>query len=159
VSAPFYSTAARVDALYEELRSWRGTPFSENCAVKGSCGGVSCERLQHAVHTATGACPPMELPVVPVEQVRHWHEHNTGSLVLDFLARPELNGRVRRLEPDAALMQGDILLMVVGHTAHHLGVFSWPWVYHVEIPAGVVYFSATNIHRRAVVRSIYRIFE
>ncbi|MCX6952732.1 MAG: hypothetical protein NTV51_11290 [Verrucomicrobia bacterium] len=140
MSIPFYHTAARQAALLAEVRSWEGTPFSENCAVKGVQGGVSCERFQVAIHSATGACPPLDLPVIPVEQVRHWHEHHAGSLIMEFLRRPELEHRVRRLEPDTAPLMGDICVMRVGQTEHHLGVWCGPRIYHVAIPAGGCFY-------------------
>ncbi|MES2692671.1 MAG: hypothetical protein V4773_04300 [Verrucomicrobiota bacterium] len=156
---PFYHTEARRAALLEEVRSWEGTPFSENCAVKGRQGGVSCERWQVAIHSACGACPPLDLPVVPVEQVRHWHEHHEGSLIMDFLRRPELQLRVRRFEMDTTPMVGDIVVMRVGKTEHHLGVWCGPRIYHVAIPTGVVWHGARDAELHKLIRCFYRIFE
>lgn len=156
---PFYRTEERQRALLDEVASWEGTPFSENCAVKGRQGGVSCERWQAALHAATGACPELDLPVFGVEEVRHWHEHHKESLILHWLGLPEIRNLVRRVDEADAPMIGDIVVMRVDKTEHHLGVWCFPRIYHVAIPAGVVWHGARDAELRKLVRCFYRILE
>lgn len=157
--SPFYNTDARRAAIVAEARSWLGTPFSENCAVKGPQGGVSCERYQIAVHTATGACPAIELPELPVQNVRHWHEHHADSLILAWLQLPEVRGRVRRVDEDEAPAIGDMAVFLFGKTEHHLGLWCGHELLHVAIPAGVVAHSTRDPKLRAAVRCFYRLME
>ncbi|MBI5771925.1 MAG: hypothetical protein HZA93_29400 [Verrucomicrobia bacterium] len=156
---PFYRTDARRAALLQEARSWLGTPFAENCAIKGPRGGVSCERYQLAVHTATGACPPVALASLPVEVVRHWHEHHAESLILGFLGREEVRGRVRRVDDGGPPLLGDLAIFRFAQTEHHLGLWCGHELLHVAIPAGVVVHSTRDPKLRAALRCLYRIHE
>lgn len=155
---PFYNTDTRRNKLLAEAASWLGTPFAENCAVKGEQGGVSCERYQLAVHAATGACPELQLPVLPVEVVRRWHEHHPESLVMQWLQHPEIRGRVRRVDENGPKMIGDLAVMKVQHTEHHLALWAGDWLYHVAIPAGVVRHSTRDPQLRRAIRCFYRIY-
>lgn len=157
--APFYKTDARRAAVIAEARSWLGTPFSENCAVKGLQGGVSCDRYQLAVHAAAGACPLLELPVLPVEQVRRWHEHNADSRILGWLGSPKFRGRARRVDEGAAPMIGDIVVLRIKETEHHLGLWAGAEIFHVAIPAGVLSHSARDPELLKLIRCYYRIYE
>ncbi|MBI5689237.1 MAG: hypothetical protein HZC55_04010 [Verrucomicrobia bacterium] len=156
---PYYQSEERRAALLQEARSWLGTPFRENCALKGPQGGVSCERFQAAVHTATGACPPIELPVLPVEAVRHWHEHHPESLILAWLQLPEVRSRICRLDEAEAPAIGDLAVLEFARTAHHLGLWCGHEILHVAIPAGVVAHSTRDARLRATIRCFYRIHE
>jgi len=89
---PFYRTAARREALLNEARSWLDTPFRENSAVKGKQGGVECRHFLHECHVVGGATERIEIPVKPVEVVRHWHEHHAVSLMMDWLNDPSIVG-------------------------------------------------------------------
>lgn len=156
---PFYRTTERQALLLAEAAAWVGTPFAENCAVRGRDGGVSCDRFQAALHTSTRACPPVDLPVLPVEQVRRWGQHHTASRVLAWLELPEVRGRVQRVDDGAEPLIGDLVVIQVDKTTHHLGCWAWPWIYHVAIPAGVVAHSAADPELREMVRAYYRIME
>jgi hypothetical protein len=154
---PYYSTEALQAKLRLEAEAWLGTPFAENCAVRGRQGGVSCERYQVAVHTATGACPPVELPTLAVEKVRRWHEHYRESVILEWLDLPEIRGRVRRVDEAEEPMVGDIAIVKVQQTEHHVGLWAGAWLYHVAIPAGVVRWSTRDPQLRPAIRCFYRI--
>lgn len=156
---PFYFTPERQRALVGEARSWLGTPFSENCAIKGQQGGVDCAHYLAACHTAAGACGAIVLPKLPVEVVRHHHEHHAESLILEWLGLPEVRGRVRRVEKDEGAMIGDIVLAKVKLTEHHVGLWCGPDVLHVAIPAGVVSHSTRDPEFMRIVRCYYRILE
>lgn len=155
---PFYNTEERRAALVAEARSWLGTPFSENCAVKGPAGGIDCVHYLAACHAAAGACAPVELPVQPVEHVRHWHEHHAESLILEWLGRPEVRGRVRRLDDGEPMMIGDMPLLEVQRTTHHATICCGPELLHVAIPAGVVSHSTRDRELMKKIRCVYRLF-
>lgn len=157
MSTPFYNTDTRRSLLLEEARSWLGTPFRENCAIKGRDGGVDCAHYQAACHAAAGACQPLDLPVLPVEQVRAWHQHNASSLIMNWLAQDGVRGRVRRIEPEETPMIGDLVLLKLDLTEHHLGLWCGPELFHVAIPAGVVTHSTRDPDLRNYVRCYYRI--
>ncbi len=154
---PFYNTLERRAALVIEAHSWLGTPFSENAAVKGRDGGVSCARYLAACHVAAGAIAAVTLPVLPVEQVRHWHEHHSESMILDWLALPEVRGRVRRVDDGEAPMVGDLVVMRVQLTEHHVGLWCGHEILHVAISAGVVSHSTRDPELMRLVRCFYRI--
>lgn len=158
MKTPFYHTNERQATLLQEARSWLGTPFSENCAIKGPQGGVDCVNFIAATHTAAGACGAVTLPVLPVEQVRAWHVHNPESKILDWLGRPEVRGRVRVIEPDEPRLIGDLVILKLNLTEHHLTLFCGHELLHVAIPAGVVAHSAQDPDLLKLVRCTYRIY-
>lgn len=156
---PFYHTPERRAALMTATRAWLGTPFRENCAVAGLQGGVDCVHFLAAVHAATGACPPLDLPVLPVEQVRSWHLHHAESKILEWFARPEIRGRVRRIDDDEPLLIGDMPVLQLAQTTHHLALWAAPDLMHVAIPAGVVAHSVRDPELLKLIRCTYRIME
>jgi hypothetical protein len=156
---PFYRTEERQRALVAEALSWIGTPFRENHAVKGPSGGVSCERFQAALHESTGAAPHIELEPLPVEVVRHWHEHHSASRIIEWLGRPELRGLVARVDEGEQPMVGDIVVVKVDRTEHHIGVWCESVICHVAIPGGVEARSTRNPKLMELVRCYYRIME
>ena len=155
---PFYKTPERRAALIAEALSWIGTPFRENCAVKGVDGGVACAQYLAACHAAAGACAPIDLPALPVEHVRSWHEHHADSLILEWLGRPEIRGRVRKIDDGAERMIGDIVVLKIKQTEHHVALWAAPHLLHVAIPAGVVAHSVRDRELLKDVRCTYRIF-
>lgn len=157
--SPFFNTDTRRAQLVHEARLWLGTPFRENCAVRGAQGGVDCINYLHAVFVAVGVCEPQTWTPPPVEVVRHWHEHHTTSRILAWLGRPELRGRVRKIEADAAAMIGDLVALKVQRTEHHLGLDVGPEVLHVAIPAGVVSHSKHDPQFVRLIAARYRVME
>jgi hypothetical protein len=155
---PFYRTPERRAALIAAAHSWLHTPFAENCAVRGPQGGVDCVHFLAAVHAEAGACEPIELPVLPVEQVRSWHVHHAESKILEWFGRPELRGRVRRLDDGEPMMAGDMPVLRLEQTEHHLALWAAPSLYHVAIPAGVVAHSVRDPEILKRVRCVYRVF-
>lgn len=155
---PFYIAEARQQALVAEAHSWLGTPFSENCAIKGPQGGVSCARYLVACHAAAGACGHVELPVLPVEQVRFWHHHHGESLMLKWLDAAAPGGRVRRVDDDEPRMIGDVLFLKIEQTEHHAALFAGSHVYHVTTTAGVVRHSVHDRELIRLVRCAYRLY-
>lgn len=159
MSAPYYHTPARQAALCVAARAWLGTPFRENCAVRGPAGGVDCVHFLAAVHAETGACPAIELPVHPVEVIRQWHVHHPESKILDWLGRQDVRGRVRRLDAGEPFLPGDMPVLRVEQAEHHLTLWLAPELVHVAIPAGVVSHSTRDPELLQRIRCTYRILE
>jgi len=157
MSAPFYSTSERQASFLAEARSWLGTPFAENVAVKGSHGGVSCVHYIVAVQVACGAWPTLTLPAQPVEVVRAWHEHHSVSKILDFMARPEIRARLRKVDEDDRPLIGDIAVMQIDHSTHHLALYGGHELFHVTTRTGVISTSSRRGDAAAKIRSFYRI--
>ncbi|WP_221029893.1 hypothetical protein [Actomonas aquatica] len=156
---PYYRTAERRERLLSEARSWVGTPFRENAAVKGPTGGVECRHFQHECHVAAGACPRFHMDVMPVEVVRHWHEHHAVSQILSWLNAPELRGLVMRVDEEDAPAIGDITIIETQRAAHHVGLWCGHEVLHVAIPAGVVSHSTHDPDFMRLVKCHYRLME
>ena len=156
---PFYHSPERQAALLAAARAWIGTPFSENCAVRGPQGGVDCVHFLAAVHAEAGACEPFVLPVMPVQFVRSWHVHHADSLIIEWMGRPEIRGRVRRLDDGEPRMIGDMPVLRLQQTEHHLTLWAAPEIIHVAIPAGVVAHSTRDRELLKSIRCTYRIYE
>lgn len=156
---PYYLTEDHCDALLQEAFSWVGTPFAENCAVKGPQGGVSCVHFLGACHVAAGAIAAVEIPALPVEQVRHWHEHHRESLVLQWLEQAAPSGRIRRVDDNDVPMVGDLAVMKIKETEHHVGLWCGAQILHVAIPAGVIVHRVGDRELMKLVRCYYRIYE
>lgn len=159
VLAPYYRTDALHYALVAEAQSWLGTPFSENCAIKGRQGGVSCARYLVACHAAAGACDHVELPVLPVEQVRFWHQHHGESMMLKWLEAAAPSGRIRRVDEAEPWLVGDVVFLKIEQTEHHAALFTGSHLYHVTTAAGVVRHSIHHAEVMEMVRCVYRLHE
>ena len=156
---PFYASLERQGQFLTEARSWLGTPFSENCAIKGKQGGISCRHYVTLVHINCDALPSVALVDYPVEVVRHYHEHHTQSLILAALAKPELSGRVRRIDDGDAPMVGDIAVLRFAQTEHHMGLWCGAEILHVSTSAGVIRHSTCHPEVQKALRCCYRIYE
>lgn len=115
-----YDTPEKITALDNEARSWVGTPFWPNSAVKGERGGVSCHNLVAAILFATG------LPSFPVPRgSAEWARANTESIIETGLdALPQFAHVNAPGEPVdmAAILPGDILGFRIGRCLHHVGI-------------------------------------
>lgn len=156
---PYYRLSERRQRLSTEARTWIGTPFRENSAIKGRQGGVDCRHFLHECHVATGACPRFYMDVLPVEVVRHWHEHHAVSQILAWLNAPELRGLVVRVDEDDEPQIGDITIIETQRAAHHVGLWCGAGVLHVAIPAGVIENSAADPDFMRLVKCHYRLME
>jgi NlpC/P60 family putative phage cell wall peptidase len=100
------------DRIVAEARSWLGTPYHHQCAVKGA--GTDCLGLLRGVWIAVCGQEPEVVP--PYTQ--DWAEPSREEALLAGAERWLL-----RL-PDGPAMPGDVLLfrMRDGHIAKHLGI-------------------------------------
>lgn len=156
---PYYRIFERRERLLNEARSWVGTPFRENSAVKGPQGGVECRHFVHECHVVGGGCERYHMDVMPIQVVRHWHEHHAISQILAWLNAPELRARLSRVDEAAAPMIGDITIVETQRAAHHMGLWCGHEVLHVAIPAGVVAHSTRDPDFMRLVRCHYRLME
>lgn len=156
---PFYRTDARRVQFVTEARLWLGTPFAENCAVRGRQGGVDCVHLVQAVHRACGAIPELWLPRQPVERVRHYGEHHAKSLILDWFGRSEHSGLVRRLDEGEATAIGDVAVLKIFQTEHHLALWCGSELIHVALQGGVMKHSTHDPKLPEIHRCTYRVME
>lgn len=157
---PYYHNEARRAWLIHEATSWLGTPFAENCEVKGPQGGVDCRHYLYAVHRECGALSAdFWMPKLRVEVVRRWHEHHEHSLLLAGFARPELRERIRLLDEAEEPMIGDVIVLKIEQTEHHLALWCGDRAYHVAIPTGVIFHSTRDPQFSKLVRFRYRIME
>lgn len=154
---PFYHTRERQSRFLAECHSWLRTPFSPNCKVKGLSGGVDCVRFAAAVHVATGALARIEIPVLPVEWIRSWHEHHAESRLIEFFRQPAIAARLQRIEDEP--MIGDVAVLRHGLSEHHVALWAGPMAYHVSIRAGVLAVSTAKPDFLRLIRGFYRIHE
>jgi hypothetical protein len=88
VTASYFDDKARAKALYDEARSWLGTPFREyyqqNFAfvtdIKGSGGGVDCVGLAQEILFRIGAVQHFMFARAPAD----YQSHQTGERILDW---------------------------------------------------------------------------
>ena len=100
-------------AIIAEARSWVGTPYHENAAVKGA--GVDCGMLPLMVFSTVGLiefCDPRPYP-------SQWHLHQKAERYLELVL-----GYAREVEnPKPA----DLVMFKIGHTYSHAAiVVEWP---------------------------------
>lgn len=158
MTTPFYSTPERCAAFIAEARSWLGTPFSENAAVKGKLGGVDCVHYAAEVNWTCGAIARVDIPIMPIEWVRSWHHHHAESRLLAFFSQDVIRSRLRRVSPDDKPMVGDVAVMRYGKTEHHVGLWCGHEILHVTTQAGVISASTHNPEITGKIRCYYRFY-
>lgn len=154
---PYFDTIARQTAFLSEAWSWLGTPFSENCAVKGPRGGVDCVHLAASVLFETGALSRIDLPTLPVEWVRSWHAHHAESRILEFFAQPVIRERLQRVHAADEPIIGDIAVLRFRQTENHVALWCGDHAVHASIHAGVIRTQAANPDFSRSIRCFYRI--
>ena len=118
---PYFSTPERLVDLRIAAKSWWGTPFVPNAAIKGH--GVSCQKLAGLLLMEAGALPlNFELPSEPM----NWSHANKDSLLEKFMdGHPDFFASV---EGPAYLTArpGDVVGILYGGCVHHCGVVLHP---------------------------------
>ncbi len=125
-------TPTQREAVLAEAKSWLGTPYHPNAAVKGA--GVDCAMMPLAVY---GAVLP-DLPKLPTPRyVQQWHLHRGEELYLNHVR--ELGCmEVEHPQP------GDFALFRQGRLfSHGAIVLRWPQIIHAVVLSGVIYADAT----------------
>lgn len=112
MSVPFFENAENRKLFFSILKSWLGTPYRRNCAVKGR--GADCSLWIAASLHEAGILTSYEAPAyLP----RDWHVHGDREIFLEsFLAH------VQRLAPGLEIKEigqaeklifGDLIIMSV----------------------------------------------
>jgi len=147
----FSAMPERVAALRAACESWRGTPFRARSCVRGEGGGVDCASFVGAVFLEIGAID--QRVSVPPYALNH-AEHSDASLLREWFERPDVRGRVRRLDEAEPHLDGDVVFPLVGRTGHHLGLRIGRSVYHIARPSG---WCRMNVAQLALHRARYRL--
>lgn len=119
--------------LWEELESWKGTPFRHRCAVKGK--GADCIHFVSTVYCNVGA-QEFKKEWVP-DYPPDWHLHNTREQL-----RETILSRVPRWEDITSqnmvtIMPGDLFLYHYGKAASHSGIYHSGYIYQSITGIGV----------------------
>lgn len=110
------ANAVRAAEVVAEARAWIGTPVQWQQAVKGR--GCDCRGLVAGVARALGLPEGEALPARVMDYGRAVPVYRLNAgLVATFDRVPEM-------------APGDVLLLRMGGTAQHLGVFTGPGVVH-----------------------------
>jgi cell wall-associated NlpC family hydrolase len=137
-------TDAERIAVMDEARSWSGTAYHTNAAVKGA--GADCAMMPLSVYLAV--LP--RLPRIPIPQyVPQWHLHRGEELYLNYVVA--LGGK-RVEHPDP----GDFVLFRIGRLFAHGGiVLAWPQIIHAVVISGVIYADAARDSELANAERLY----
>ena len=114
---PFFNTPERIASLVVIAKSWEGTPFMPNAAVKGA--GVSCQKLVgHILIEAGALAPDFPLPEEPMS----WGNAQTDSLFEKFMAEHPERFALVPLPAFQTAAPGDVLGIQNGGCVHHCGL-------------------------------------
>ena len=113
----FFNTPQRIASLAVIAKSWEGTPFMPNAAVKGA--GVSCQKLVGHILIEAGALP-VDFPLP--EEPMSWGNAHTDSLFEKFM--DERSEQFAPVPPPAwpNARPGDVLGIQNGGCVHHCGL-------------------------------------
>lgn len=107
----WFRNQERIDALTTESRSWLGTPFRANAAIKGA--GVCCHLFVAEVLMEVGAIPRQPFPKAnPNHSIAQ-----KNSLIEAFM---DSFDNVVRVEGEP--LPGDILGFRIGGCTHHISL-------------------------------------
>jgi len=127
-----------VDALIEEARSWKGTPYHHMARVKGA--GVDCGQLLVACFAAAGYMEDFD----PGYYTSDWHLHRDVDLYLQlvekYMDRAEGDNDLPLADrKDFRANPGDVLMFRVGRVYSHGAIVTdWPNIVHSYLPSEMV---------------------
>lgn len=128
----------------EEAKTWMGTPFIHQGAIKGARGGVGCGTLLIAAYGAAGVAVPTlsDVGLFPSD----WHCNTTEERYLNILTAYDFKPVENPLPGDTAIFR-TATSKVWSHSAL---VIEWPIVIHVMWRREVQYSDATRapLYRR-----------
>jgi cell wall-associated NlpC family hydrolase len=111
-------------------RSWSGTPYLSNAAVKGA--GVDCAMLPRGVYQEAGFIPAAFDPR-PYPPQWHMHRGEERYLAIANQFAHEVAGPPQRVP-----QPGDFVLFKIGRLfAHGAIVTAWPNIIHARAPVPV----------------------
>ena len=111
MTATWFNTPERIDALLASATSWLGTPFAGNSCAKGA--GVSCHTLASAIYEEAGR-GSFAVPEVPMSHARF----SRDSILIRWMDGSPSFVRVT----GENVLPGDILGFKIGQCVHHVGV-------------------------------------
>ncbi|HZQ46701.1 MAG TPA: NlpC/P60 family protein [Verrucomicrobiae bacterium] len=113
----YFSTQARVEALFAAAQRWHGTPWRANSQAQGVRGGVSCHNLPRAIYIECGALSKEFPPIVGDPNATKHKKVSVMEPMVD--AMPEF----RKLDMQREAMKpGDLLGLRIGHCLDHFGL-------------------------------------
>ena len=107
--------------IVEEAKSWIGTPYVSNAAIKGKRGGTDCAMFLVAVYGDVGLIPK---EFDPRPYPPQWHVHRNEEKYLEYVLSfvKEIEGLPK---------PGDLAMFKIGNVfAHGSIVTEWPHVIH-----------------------------
>jgi cell wall-associated NlpC family hydrolase len=119
------STVEKRLAVIEAAKSWCGTPFHHDAAVKGRHGGVDCGRLLAEVYREAGVLPEVGIPHFAHDFFLHERSERYLDLVRRYMT--EYASEVTPRKP------GDLVLFLFGRVYSHGGIIvAWPTIIHAN---------------------------
>ncbi len=107
--------------VIEEARTWLGTPYHTNAALRGI--GVDCIRFIQRCYVESGVVPDFEIPLYPAQ----WALHQKSELLLE--------GLLRYSHEVGAPGPADVAVFQIGHCWGHSSiVVEWPVLIHANPP-------------------------
>lgn len=113
-------------AVVAEARSWVGTPYADNCGLKGA--GTDCGQILIKVFAAAGLIEDFSTGYYAPQH----HMHSTEERYLSFIM-----ARAREIE--GSPKPGDIVMFKLGKVFSHGGIIiGWPMIVHALRPGGTM---------------------
>lgn len=113
-------------AILAEARSWLGTPYHGNAAIKGA--GVDCIRFIQRCYVDAGVIAPFIIPQHPMQ----WALHQKLELLLEGILT-----YAREVEEP---LPADVSLFKIGRCwGHSAIILDWPTVIHANPPGSCRY--------------------
>ncbi len=110
---PYFQSPERILQLQEQCYLWLGTPFHKGARL---CGiGADCVQSVAAIYIACKLVQDFNPPAYTLDGGKH----NNFSMVVDYV---EATGRFQKVSLDS-LQPGDLLCLLSGRVAHHVGIF------------------------------------
>lgn len=121
-------------ALVAEARTWIGTPYHHNAAVKGA--GVDCGRILIEIFSTVGLTPPFDPGYYPADYHLHRDEERYLQTVERYLPRIDDDQRSMSARgPSFSVLPGDVVVWRIGRVFSHGAIVTeWPNVIHSAAP-------------------------
>jgi cell wall-associated NlpC family hydrolase len=108
-----------------EARSWIGTPYVSNGAIKGKRGGTDCAMILVAVYGNVGLIPKA---FDPRPYPPDWHIHRNEEKYMDNMRHWAKQVHAPPLRMPLA---GDLVMFKIGRVFAHGGIITeWPKIIH-----------------------------
>ena len=130
------------DRVLQEARTWLGTPWHHEGAVKGA--GVDCAMLLVQVFAAVGAIPAIDPRPYPIDHMMHSRDERFMGWLNQHA--DDVTDAVQEAGPQAA----DVIVYRVGRCySHGAIVVKWPHIIHAFRDERAVVLSRHDVGRLA----------